>query len=150
MWHAIIALGQHTPSDYVNRGKPSSPLGNTHGQATSGVASHHRSWKVYMMGRHWRGMLSSPLENTHDRTTSGMAYQHRPWAAHTVIIFIMQHTRSNNVERDSLSCPFDSTHGGTRPGVSCHHHPSTTYTIELRRAWHAINTLGQHTRSDVV
>ena len=31
-WHAIIAFGQHTRSNDVGRGIPSSPLDNTHGR----------------------------------------------------------------------------------------------------------------------
>ena len=41
-WHAITALGQHTRLNDVGRGMPSSPLGSTNGQTTSGVARHHR------------------------------------------------------------------------------------------------------------
>ena len=37
-WYDITALGQHTRSNDVGRGMPSSPLGNTHGRTTSGVA----------------------------------------------------------------------------------------------------------------
>ena len=37
VWHAIIAFGQHTRSDYVRRGMTSPPLDSTHGQTTSGV-----------------------------------------------------------------------------------------------------------------
>ena len=37
-WYDITALSQHTRSNDVGRGMPSSPLGSTHGQTTSGVA----------------------------------------------------------------------------------------------------------------
>ena len=40
-WHAIIALGQHTRSNNVGRGMPSSPLGSTHDRMTSSVACYH-------------------------------------------------------------------------------------------------------------
>ena len=33
-WHAIIAYGQHTRSNDIGRGMPSSPLGTTHGRMT--------------------------------------------------------------------------------------------------------------------
>ena len=36
-WHDITAFGQHTRSNNVGRGMPSSPLGRTHGRTTSGV-----------------------------------------------------------------------------------------------------------------
>ena len=42
--HAIIALGQHTRSNDIGRGMPSSHLGSTHGRTTLGVACHHRLW----------------------------------------------------------------------------------------------------------
>ena len=38
VWHAIIAVGQQTRTNDVWRGIPSSPLGSTNGQTTSGVA----------------------------------------------------------------------------------------------------------------
>ena len=41
-WHAIAAFGQHTRSNDVGRGMPSSQLGSTHGRTTSAVACHHR------------------------------------------------------------------------------------------------------------
>ena len=43
-WHAIITFGQHTQSDGVGRGMPSSALGSTHGRTTSDVACHHHLW----------------------------------------------------------------------------------------------------------
>ena len=38
VWHAIIAFGQHTRSNDIGRGMPSSPLGSTHSWTTSGMA----------------------------------------------------------------------------------------------------------------
>ena len=43
-WHDITALGQHTRSDDVGRGMPSSPFGSTHGRTTSRVACYHSTW----------------------------------------------------------------------------------------------------------
>ena len=106
-WHAIISLGQHTWSDGVERGMPSSLLCSTHGRTTSGVACHHRlrvahtierrrAWHaITAFGQHTRsndvgrGMPPSPLGSTHGRTTSGVACHHHPW----------QHTRSSDVGR---------------------------------------------------
>ena len=91
VWHDITTLGQHTRSDDVGLGMPSSPLGSTNGRKTSGVACHHRLWAAQMVERRraWhaiiasgqhkrsndvgRGMPSSPLGSTNGRTTSGMA-----------------------------------------------------------------------------
>ena len=46
------------------------------------------------------------------------------------------------------SPPLDSTHGQTISGVALHHRPWTTHTVGRRQAWHDINALGQHTRSE--
>ena len=45
-WHDITAFGQHTWSNAIGRGMPSSPLGNKNGRTTSGVACHHRLWEA--------------------------------------------------------------------------------------------------------
>ena len=50
-WHAIIAFGQHTRSNDVGRGMPSSPSGSTHSRTTSGVAIHHSPWTEITVGR---------------------------------------------------------------------------------------------------
>ena len=41
-WHDITAIGQHTRSNNVGCGMPSSYLESTDGQTTSGVACRHR------------------------------------------------------------------------------------------------------------
>ena len=46
-WHAIIAFVQHTRSNNVGRGMPSSPSGSTHDRTTSGVACHHCRWAAH-------------------------------------------------------------------------------------------------------
>ena len=45
--HAIIALGQHTRSNDVEHGMPSSTFDNTHGNTTSGEVCHHRPWTAH-------------------------------------------------------------------------------------------------------
>ena len=52
VWHAIIAHGRETRSNDVERGMPSPPWDNTHGQKTSGVACYHRLWAAQTVGRH--------------------------------------------------------------------------------------------------
>ncbi len=96
-WHAIIAFGQHTRSNDVGRGMPSSPLGSTHGRTTSGVACHHRLW-------------AHTVE--------------RRLAWHAIFAFL-QHTRSNDVGRGMPSSPFDSIDGRPSSGVACHLRPLT-------------------------
>ena len=145
-WHAIIALGGETRSNDVERGMPSPPWDNTHGQTTSGVACYHRLWAaqtvirrrpwhaITALGQHtWsddfgRGMPSPPLDSTHGPTTSGMECHHLPWTAHTVgqrqalhdITTLGRHARSGDVGRGMTSLPLDNTHSGTTSGVACH------------------------------
>ena len=143
-WHSIIALEQHTQSNDVGRGMPSSPLVSINGQTTSGVVCPHRLWVAHTVERRraWRaiiafgqhirsidvgcGMPSSPLDSTHGCTTSGVECHHRLWAAHTVerhrawhvLIAVGQHTRSSDVGRGMPSSPLGSTHGRTTSGVA--------------------------------
>ena len=88
-WHSIITFGQHTRSNYVGHGMPSSPLGSTHDQTTSGVACQHRLKAAHTVRR--RG------------------------AWHYITAF-GQHTRSNDVERDMPSPPLEGTHGRNEVG----------------------------------
>ena len=85
--HAIVAFGQHTRSNYVERGMPSSHLGSTNGRTTSGVACHHHFWEAHMVKRR------------------------RAWHAS---IALRQQTQSKDIGRGMTLPPFDSTHGRTR------------------------------------
>ena len=122
-WHAIITFGQHTRSNYVGRGMPSSPLGSTNGRTTSGVACHHLLLDAHTIERC------------------------RAWPA---IIAHGRQTRSNDIRRDMPSSPLASTHGRTTSGVACHHRLRAIQTVKRCRAWHAITALGLHARSDDV
>ena len=106
--HAIIAFGQHTRSNDVRRGMPTSPLGSTQDRTMSGIACHHAICQHTRSDDVGRGMPSLPLKNTDDRLSSGVACHHGPWTAHTV----------NNIGRGMISPPLDSTHGQTS-GVTC-------------------------------
>ena len=119
-WHNITAFGQHTRSNNVGRGMPSSPFGSTNGQTTSGMAWYHSPWTANTVGRR------------------------RAW--HNITAF-RWHTRSNDVGRFMPSSPLGSTHGRTTLGMALHHLPCTAHTVGLRQAWHIITSLGQHTRS---
>ena len=175
-WHAILALVQHTQSNDVGRGMPSSPLVSINGQTTSGVVCPHRLWVAHTVERRraWRaiiafgqhirsidvgcGMPSSPLGSTHGCTTSGVACHHRLWATHTVerrrvwhaIIAFGQHRRSTNVRRGMPSSPLGCKHGRTTSGLASHHRLWAAHTVDRRRAWHAIIAFGQYTRSSDV
>ena len=123
VWHAIIALGQHTRSDGVKRRMPSSPLDSTDDRPSSGVPCHHSSYIAYTVGRR------------------------RAW--HAIIAF-GQHRRSAVVGRGMPSSPLGSAHDRTTSGVACHHRLWAAHTVERRRAWHAIIALGRQTRSNDV
>ena len=84
VWHAIIAVGQHTRSNDVRRGMTSPPLDSIHSR-------QRRLWHdITALGKHTRsndverGITSPPLDSTHGKTTSGVACHHFLWAAHTV------------------------------------------------------------------
>ena len=71
-WHVLIAFGQHTRSNDVGRGMPSSPL-------AAHTVERRRAWHVLIaFGQHtrskdvWRGMPLLPLGNTNGLTTSGV------------------------------------------------------------------------------
>ena len=121
--HDITSLGQHTRSNDVEHGMPSSPLGSTNGLATSGVACHCRLWAAHMVELR------------------------RAWHA---IFNFGQHTRSKDVGRGMPSSPLGSTHSRTTSGVACHHRLWKAHTVEQCRAWHAIIAFGQHTWSNDV
>ena len=103
-------------------------------------------------------MSSYPLDGKHGQTMSGVACNHRLWAAQTVkqrqawhaIIAFGKHKRSNDAGLGMPSSPLGSTEGPTASGVACHHRLWPAHTVERRRAWHAISTFGQHTRSNEV
>ena len=122
-WHAIIAIGQQTPSNDVKCVMPSSPLGSTNGRTTSGVACHHLLWAAHTVERR------------------------QAWHA---IIAHGRQTRSNDIRRDMSSPPLDSIHGRTTLGMACHHHLWAAPKVGRRRALHAIIAFSQHTWSNDV
>ena len=138
VWHAIIAVGQHTWSNDIRCGMTSPPLDNTDNRQRrarydiTAIGQHtvgrRRAWhNITALEKHTRldyvrrGMTSPPLYSTHGRTSSGVACHHRLWATHTIerrlaghaIIAHGRQTRSNDVRRDMPSPPLDNTHGRT-------------------------------------
>ena len=101
--HAIIAFGQHTRSNDIGRGMPSSPLGSTNGQTTPGVTCHPRLWTTYTIERR------------------------RAW--HAIIAF-WQHTQLNDVGCGMTSPPLDNTYGRMMSDVKCHNHLWTAHSVE--------------------
>ena len=137
-WHDIIALGQHTRSDYIGRGVRSPSLDSTHGRTTLGVACHHRLWvahtdkrrrawhAIIALGRQIqsndvrRDMPSPPLDNTHGKHCQVWLY----------ITALGLHAQSDDVMRGMTSPPLESTHGRTTSGVACHHRVWEAYTVK--------------------
>ena len=101
-WNNITSLGQHTRSNNVGRGMPSSPLDSTDGQPTSGVACHHRLWDANTVERRREWHNITPL-GLHARSNdvgrcmtlphlySAHNWQHRAWHDITAL---GHHTRS--------------------------------------------------------
>ena len=132
-WHAIIALGKHTRSDYV-----------TH--AIKDLVQH--IW----LDEVGRGRPSTPLDNIH------RFEQRRAWRA---IIDLGQHTRSDDVRSGILSFPLDYTHSWMMLGVeilsstlgttlgqrtsslTCHHRPWKVHS-RTTSTWNAIIPFGRH------
>ena len=51
VWHDITSFRQHTRSNDVGRGMPSSPLGSTHNRTTSGGACNNSPWTANTVER---------------------------------------------------------------------------------------------------
>ena len=60
VWHAIIALGQHTRSNDIGHYMTSPPLDSTHGRMTSGVTCHHCLWTAHTveLQRVWHAIIA--------------------------------------------------------------------------------------------
>ena len=94
-WHAHITHRLHTWSHDIERRMPSSPLGSTQNQMTSGVACHHRTCEPYTVGRRRASHAIIALGKITGRTTS-LRY---------AIITLAKHTRLDDVGRGMLSSP---------------------------------------------
>ena len=147
-WHANITIGQHTRSNDVGRGMPTSPLGSTrskdvgcgmtsppldsaHGRTASGATFHHRLWKAHTVERRraWHAIITFGQHKQSNGVGRGMpasplyGEHDRTTSGVACIITFGQHTRSNDVRRGMPSWPFDSTDGRMTSGVACHHIP---------------------------
>ena len=71
------------------------------------------------------------------------------WVWHAINA-LGQHTRSEGVKYGMSSSSLDNTHDRTTSGEACRHRPWAAYTVKGRRAWHAVISFGQHTRTDYV
>ena len=174
-WHAIIDFGQHTRSNDVGRGMPSSPLGSTNGQTTSGVAFHHRfcvaqaviwrrAWHAIIAfaqhiverPRAWHAIITFGKHTPSNDVGRGMPSSTLGSTNDRTTFGMACHHRlwashqSNNVRRFMPSSPLDGKHGRTTSGVACNHRLWEAQAVERHRAWHAIIALGQHRRSDGV
>ena len=128
------------------------------------TVGRHRTWHdITALGRHarsndiGRGMTSPPLDSIdnrqrracHDITAIGQHTVRRRRAWHNITA-LGKHTRLDYVRRVMTSPPLYSTHGRTTSGVACHQRLRTAHKEGRRRAWHAIDSFGQHRWSDEV
>ena len=113
-WRAVIALGQDTWSNVVERGMASfpwiahmvfddirlgitsSPLDSTRGRTTSGFACNHHPWTTNMVELRWARHAIIALGRTHGQLTS---------AWHVIIAFGLQ-ILSDDVGRDNCLITF--------------------------------------------
>ena len=82
VWHAIVALGQHTRSKELGRGILSSLLDRTYFRTTSRVGCLHGPWVAHSWTVSGKACHLLPW-TTLDRTTSGVTFHHCPWKAHS-------------------------------------------------------------------
>ena len=128
-WHGIIALGQHTWSNYVRRGMLSLPLDNTDGLTMLGVSCYHCPWLAHTVRQRrlwqchshtWTAQMIRLCRAWHDMMSLG---QHT-WSddvnhGNVIIAFGMQ-TQSNDVRRGIPSSPLESIYDRTMVGVVCY------------------------------
>ena len=59
-WHTRMAIGQHTKSDDVGCGIPSSPWGSLRGRMTSSMSRHLHPWIAQTVGqrRAWHAIIT--------------------------------------------------------------------------------------------
>ena len=133
-WHAIITFGQHTWSNYVGRGMPSSPLGSTNGLTTSGVDCQHHLWAAHTVERRraWHAIIALGQHTRSNNVRRDMPSHtiERRWAWHAIITF-GQHKRSDDVGRGMPLSPSDGKHGRTTSGVDCHHLLWEVRTVDI-------------------
>ena len=98
-WNSIISLGQHTRSNDIGRGMPSSHLDNIHGQKNSGMVYYHPSWIELTFGlrRMWQDCMVLGL-HTIGRCRASHAF-----------FSLAQHARLKNVKCDIPSLSVEST-----------------------------------------
>ena len=127
--HAIIALRQHTQSNYFGCGMPSLPLDNTDGRTTSGVSCYHHPWLADKARRRrpwqchshtWTTQTIGLRRARHDMMSLGQHTWSNDVDHGNVIISLGFHTQSNDVKRGMPSSPLESIHGGTIMGVVCY------------------------------
>ena len=153
MWHAIIAIGQHTLLDDIGCDMPSLPFDSTHGGKMSGVSYHysHCPAHTFIRCRAWHAIIALG-NHTHNQTMSNMAS----------IFTLGQHTLSHDVRDSMLLFPFDCTHGWTSlglamfslplgiihdwttSGIKVHHCPLVNKHGQTTSTWHAIMKFRLH------
>ena len=129
-WNNITSLGQHTRSNNVRCGIPSSPLYSTNGRTKLDMTCHHRPCTARTVGRRqaWHAITALEKHSVERR---------QAW--HDIPAF-RQHTQSDDVGRGMTSPPLDSTHGRTTSTVACPHRPCTAHIVRRHRAWQMART----------
>ncbi|TMW88567.1 hypothetical protein EJD97_018386 [Solanum chilense] len=139
VWHAIIALLQHTQRTTLDVATLLFPLGCTHSRTTTGVKLHHCTRTACTVGLRRVSHVIIALGKHTDWKTLGVACYHRPW----------KHIRSDDVGRGIMpSSPLESKHNLTTSGEACYHRPWMAHTIGRHWAWHVSMALEQHILSD--
>ena len=126
-FHAILAFRQHTWSDDVRHGMPSSPLIAhmvVQHRACHDIITLRHDTRSYYVGR---GMPSSPLSSSQGRDMSGEACHHCLWEKDMVrlrrvwhaIIYLGQHIQLKNIERFMLSSSLDFTQSRMTSCMAC-------------------------------
>ena len=141
--HAIIAFVEHTQSNDVGHGMPSSPLGSTQDRTMSGVACHHRLWAAHTVERRraWHD-ITALGQHTRSATTSGVACNdllraaqtvERCWAWHAFISLgnLFSHRVATISEGGDVIMPQSATF--LRAVMSCHAPRRLTVCAAQRR-----------------
>ena len=117
------------------------PLGSTHSRTMLGVACHHGPWTTYTVERRraWHAIIALGRQTGSNDVRRGMPSS-----------LLNQLTQSDGVGRGMPSSPQDGKHSRTTSRVACHTRLWKAHKVGRRRAWHAITSLEQYTRSDDV
>ena len=118
--HIIIAFGQLSWNDDLERGMQSWLLNSKHGQTTSGVACHHGPWATRKVRLHlsWQ---------CHYLSLNARTVKLR-WVWHAIIAH-EKHRLSDDIGGGMLSSHINSTHYWMTSGMAWYRHLLTPHMI---------------------